>query len=79
MGMNLSAKVNPGSFKTNNKDPKRMLADFNIYTTAFSNFLMVTDNSDATDAKRKAMLQTVGGPDMVILFEYIGKVPHDAT
>ena len=56
-----------------------MLTDFNLYMKSFSNFFMVTDNYDALPAKKKAMLQAVGGPDMVFLFDFIGKVPQDAT
>ena len=79
MAMELAALVNPGVFKTHKKDPERMLTDFNLYMKSFANFIVVTDNVEASAAKKKALLQAVGGPDMVFLFDYIGKVPPDAT
>ena len=51
-----------------------MLTDFNLYMKSFANFIVVTDNIGASEAKKKALLQAVGGPDMVFLFEYLGKV-----
>ena len=55
MAMDMAAMVNLGLFKVHKKAPERILADFNLYLESFSNFLVVTDNTDATDAK-KAML-----------------------
>ena len=70
----MAALVNPGVFKAHKKDPERMLTDFNLYTKSFANFMVVTDNVGASEAKKKALIQAVGGPDMVFLFDYIGKV-----
>ena len=36
--------------------------------------MMLTDNANVTDAKKKALLQAVGGVDMIWLFEHHGKV-----
>ena len=56
-----------------------MLTDFNLYVEAFSNFLVTTDNTNATGEKKKALLKAVCGPDMVYLFKFIGKVAEDTT
>ena len=79
MAADLAGLVNPGKFKAYKKDPERMLADFNLYMETFSNFLTVIDQNAAVAAKKKALLKTVGGPDMVFLFDYVGKVQADAT
>ena len=39
----------------------------------------MADNSQATDDKKKAMFKVVGGPDLVFLLKYEGKVLADAT
>jgi hypothetical protein len=70
----LAVLGSPGQFKAKKKDPERMLADFNLYVKAIKNLMILTDNSNATDAKKKALMQSVGGQDIVWLFEYVGKV-----
>lgn len=79
MTTELAAIVNPGVFKARKKDPERMLTDFNLYMKSFGDFLVVTDNTTAVSAKKKSLLRAVGGPDMVFLFDHIGKVADDAS
>jgi len=79
MARELAAIVNPGAFKARKKDPERMLADFNLYMKSFNDFLVVTDNNDATGAKKKSLLRAVGGIDMVFLFDHVGKVAENAS
>ena len=75
----LAVLGSPGPFKARKKDPERMLADFNLYVKSIKNLLTLTDNTDATDAKKKALMQSVGGPDMIWLFDYVGKVEDGDT
>ena len=56
-----------------------MLADFNLYVKAIKNLMILTDNENATDAKKKALMQSVGGQDIVWLFDYVGKVADEDT
>ena len=60
----LAVLGSPGPFKARKKDPERMLADFNLYVKAIQNLLVLTDNNNAADAKKKALMQSVGGPDI---------------
>ena len=73
MAMDFTVLVNPGIFKAHKKDSERMPADFYLYMKSFTNFLVVTDNNQVTAAIKKAILQAMGGPDIVFLFEYGGK------
>ena len=75
----LAALSSPGPFKARRKDPERMLTDFNLYVKAMKNLLVVTDNADASDAKKKALMQSVRGIDMVWMFEFMGKVTEEDT
>lgn len=75
----LAVLGSPGPFKARKKDPERMLADFNLYVKSIKNLLTLTDNTEATDAKKKALMQSVGGPDMIWLFDYVGKVADGDT
>ena len=75
----LAVLGSPGPFKARKKDPERMLADFNLYVKSIKNLLTLTDNTEATDAKKKALMQSVGGPDMIWLFDYVGKVAEGDT
>ena len=79
MSTDLAAIVNPGPFKAKKRDPERMLADFELYMKAFEDFLVVTDNSDAEDGKKKSLLRAIGGLDMIFLFDHIGKVTQEMT
>ena len=60
MATQLATLVNPGPFKAKKKDPERMLADFELYMKSFADFLIVTDNSDAADNKKKSLLRAIG-------------------
>ena len=68
MATDIAVIVNPGNFKAHKKDLEHMLAAFKLCMKSFTKFLTVTDNIGAAAAKNKALLQAVGGPDMVFLF-----------
>ena len=74
MVMDFAGFTNPGNYKAFKKDPEYMLVDFHLYIKSFANFLTVTDYTNTSNSKKKALLLAVGGPDMVFLFEHIGKV-----
>ena len=75
MATDMAAIANLGPFKTKKKDPMKMLEDFNMYVEAFTNFLTVTDNAGAGQEKKKALLKSAGGQDMVYLFKHIVNQP----
>ena len=75
----LAALVSPGNFKARKKEPERMLADFELYIKSMKDFLIVTQQNEASDAVKKSMLRAVGGPDMVWLCDHIGKVTEGMT
>ena len=56
-----------------------MIADFTLYMKSFDNFLTITRNVGAQSNEKKALLQAVGGPDMVWLFDFVGKVTAEMT
>ena len=70
----LAMLASPGPFKARKKDSEKLLTDFNLYIKAINHLMTLTDNANATDAKKKAMLQAIGGVDMIWLFEHHGKV-----
>ena len=75
----LAALVSPGPFKAKKKDPERMLGEFKDYIKAVKDMLVVTGKEGATAAVKKAMLRSVGGKDMVSLFDHVGKVEDADT
>ena len=75
----LAALVSPGPFKAKRKDPERMLGEFKDYIKAVKDMLVVTGKESATAAVKKAMLRSVGGKDMVSLFDHVGKVEDTDT
>ena len=79
MATQLATLVSPGPFKAKKKDPEKMLADFELYMKSFADFLVVTDNSDAADNKKKSLLRAIGGQDMIFLFDHLGKVTEEMT
>ena len=68
----------PRPFKAR-KDSEKLLTDFNLYIKAINHLMTLADNANATDAKKKAMLQAVGGVDMIWLFEHHGKMVDTDT
>ena len=45
---------------------------------SFDNILLVMHNTAAESDKKKALLHAVGGPGMVWLFDFIGKVTAES-
>ena len=70
----LAALVTPGPFKARQKDPERMLGEFQDYIKAVKDMFVVTGKENATASVKKALLRAIGGKDMVSLFDRVGKV-----
>ena len=54
----LASLGSPGLFKARKKHSEK-LTDFNLYIMAISHMMTLTDNVNAMDAKKKALLQTL--------------------
>ena len=74
MASNLEALINPGLFKGNRKNPEKLLVKFDLYMEQMNNFFIATGKDTASDKVKLAVLQAVGGTDMVALVKHIGKV-----
>ena len=70
----VDALIAPKAFKSKDKDPETLLIDFDLYIKTINNFFIATGRDDATNKQKVALLQAVGGPDMVDVVEEIGKV-----
>ena len=66
--------IAPKAFKGKDKDAEALLIDFDLYVKTVKNFFVATGKDSATDKQKVALLQAVGGPDMVDLVEDVGKV-----
>ena len=75
----LAALVSPGQFKAKKKDPEKMLGDFKDYIKAVRDMMVVMGKDGATAGVKKAILRSVGGKDMVSLFDHVGKVTDGDT
>ena len=71
---NFEALLSPGQFKGKDKEPEQLLIDFDQYIKSVNNFFVATAKDGATDKVKIAVLQAVGGSDMVDLEEMTGKV-----
>ena len=71
---NFEALLSPGQFKGKDKEPEQLLIDFDQYIKSVNNFFVATAKDGATDKVKIAVLQAVGGSDMVDLVEMTGKV-----
>ena len=49
-----------------------LLIDFDLYVKTIRNFFIATGKDTVTDRQKVALLQAVGGPDMVDLVEEVG-------
>ena len=85
MAMNgVEGLIAPRQFKGKDKDPETLLIDFDLYIKTVKNFFIATDKDGVPDKQKIALLQAVGGVDMVDLVEETGKVnmvaiPADAN
>ena len=65
----------PKPFKSKDRDPETLLIGFDLYIKTIKNFFIATGrdgvNSKQQVRRKVALLQAVGGPDMV---EEVGKV-----
>ena len=73
MASNLEALINPGLFKASRKNPEKLLVKFNLYIEQMENFFIATGKDAAIDKVKVAVLQAVGGPEMVALVKHVGK------
>ena len=74
MASNLEALINPGLFKGSRKNPEKLLVKFDLYMEQMNNFFIATGKDTASDKVKLAVLQAVGGTDMVALVKHVGKV-----
>ena len=70
----VDALIAPKPFKMKDKDPETLLIDFDLYIKAVKNFFVATDKDNASNKQKIALLQAVGGVDMIELVEETGKV-----
>ena len=61
----VDALIAPKPFKTKDKDPETLLIDFDLYIKAVNNFFVATDKDNASNKQKIALLQAVGGVDMI--------------
>ena len=74
MASHLEALINPGLFKGSRKNPEKLLVKFDLYMEQMNNFFIATGKDTASDKVKLAVLQAVGGSDMVALVKHVGKV-----
>ena len=75
----LAALVSPEQFKARKKEPERMLADFNLYVRSIKDLITVAGKEDASEGVKKAMIRSIGGKNMIYLFDHVGKVAAEDT
>ena len=75
----IEALINPGPFKGSRKDPEKLLVKFNLYIEQIENFMLATDTDGSSDKRKLALLQAVGGTEMIALFKHVGKVKLSVT
>ena len=75
----VDALIAPKAFKGKDKEAETLLIDFDLYVKTIINFFIATGKDTANDRQKVALLQAVGGPDMVDLVEEVGKVTLVAT
>ena len=68
------ALLSPGQFKARDKEPEQLLMDFDLYVKGMKNFFVAVGKENANDRTKLAVLQAVGGPDMLDLVELTGRV-----
>ena len=67
----VDALIAPKPFKSKDKDPETLLIDFDLYIKSIKNFFIATGRDDANNKQKVALLQAVGGPDMVDMVEEV--------
>ena len=70
----VEAFIAPKPFKGKENDPETLLVEYDLYVKSVKNFLLATGKDTAADKQKVALLQAVGGVDMVELLEDTGKV-----
>jgi hypothetical protein len=75
----VEALIAPKPFKSKDKDPETLLVDYDLYIKAVKNFFVATGKEAAPNKQKLALLQAVGGVDMIDLLEETGKVVLEAV
>ena len=75
----VEALLAPKVFKMKDKEPEQLLVDFDTYMKTVKNIFIATAKDGAADRTKLAILQAIGGPDMVDLVEMVGKVQLEAV
>ena len=70
----VEALIDRKAFKAKETVAETLLIDFDLYMKTVKNFFISTGKDTATNISKVAMLQAVGGSDMVDLVEEVGKV-----
>ena len=70
----VEALIAPKAFKVKEKVAETLLIDFDLYMKTVKNFFISIGRDTATNIQKVALLQAVGGSDMVDLVEEVGKV-----
>ena len=68
------ALLSPGQFKAKGKEPEQLMQDWELYQCSVTSFFIATGREAATDKVKLAVLQAVGGPDVIDLVKVVGKV-----
>ena len=61
------------------KDPKKLLIEFDLYIRTVINYLLAVEKEKASSRVKLAMLQVLGGLDMVDLLQHVGKLMLTGT
>ena len=75
MAHSLASVCSPGVFTARKTEPEGLLQDFVLYLKSLKAMFVITKVTDGME--RRAMLEAIGGIDMLWLFEHIGKVAEE--
>ena len=59
--------LSPPEFKAKDKDLEQVLMEFDLYIRRIKNFFIATNHDSTGDRAKIAVLQAIGGTDMVDL------------
>ena len=77
----IAAIASPGEFRVKDTDPEAVAAAFDRYVRRLENFFIVTRSRnqagvavDFDSDTKKSLLLTIGGDEMIKLYDFVGKV-----
>ena len=77
----IAAIASPGEFRVKDTDPEAVAAAFDRYVRRLENFFIVTRTRtqagapvDLDSDTKKSLLLTIGGDEMIKLYDFVGKV-----